>query len=337
MGVIAQVGPLPSDTPLWLPGLCGAVRASAPGDAAVAAVAATQRGAISYAQLRAAGLGRGAIANRVANGRLHRLHRGVYLVGHPAPAPLAREVAAVLACGPGAVLSHRSAAALWRLLPGEGRDVDVTVMGRRRGRHAGVRVHRPRHLDESATCLRDLIPATTAARTLLDLAEVVDEHRLERAINEAFVLRLTTERKLRELLGVSPGRRGTRTLREALDRAAGPSLTRSEAEARLLELLHAGRLPSPETNVTVGGYEVDVLWRDERLVLEVDGYAFHGTRAAFERDRERDARLQALGFRVVRVTCGRSSTSPRPSSSASPSCCRRGEGAADGPRRGWPT
>lgn len=268
----------------------------------MAAVAASQRGVISHAQLRAAGLGRGAVANRVANGRLHRVHRGVYLVGHPAPAPLAKEVAAVLACGPDAVLSHRSAAALWRLLPTDGGHVDVTVLGRRRGRHAGVRVHRPRHLDESATCLRERIPTTTAVRTLLDLAEVVDERELERALNEAFVLRVATERKLRDLIAASPGRHGARPLADALDRSHGPSLTRSEAERRLLELLRAGGLPRPETNVALDVYEVDALWREQRLVLEIDGYAFHRTRAAFERDRERDARLQALGFRVLRIT-----------------------------------
>lgn len=226
----------------------------------------------------------------------------MYLVGHPTPAPLAREVAALLACGPGAVLSHLSAAALWHLLPFRDGDIDVTVAGRDCGRRAGVRVHRVRHLHEADASQRDRVPTTGAARTLLDIAESLTKRDLDRALNEALVQRLTSEAALRRLLDASTGRRGARALREALDGAEGPSLTRSEAERRLLELLRAGGLPLPETNATLGGYEVDALWRDARLVLEVDGYAFHNTRAAFERDRERDARLQALGYRVIRVT-----------------------------------
>lgn len=268
----------------------------------MAAVAAAQHGVISRRQLTAVGLGRSAIAHRVAQGRLHRLHRGVYLVGHEVPARLAPEVAALLACsGAGAVLSHRTAATLWGVgPPTEG--VDVTVVGRDCGRRAGVRVHRVRHLDTRDRALRERLPITAPARTLLDLAEAIPPRDLERAVAEALVKKLTTEPQLERLLSRSPGRRGTRPLRAILDQTKGPPITRSEAERRLLDLIRAGQLPAPRTNAKVGRYEVDFLWIRQRVVVEVDGYAFHSNRAAFERDRARDGDLQARGFAVLRLT-----------------------------------
>jgi very-short-patch-repair endonuclease len=297
-------------TPLAIATLRGVVQVARAGDPAVAEVAAAQRGAISYRQLTAAGLGRGAIAHRVAQGRLHRVHRGVFLVGHRAAAPLARETAALLACGDGAVLSHRTAAAMWGLIDALPANVDVTVHGRDCGRRAGVRNHRLRH--PAKVVQRDGLPITAPPRTLLDLAEAVTERDLERALNEAFVQQLTTESQLRDTAARANNRRGARLLREALDRATGPTLTRSEAERLLLDLLQAGRLPAPETNVKFAGYEVDALWRDRRLVVEIDGYAFHRTRDAFERDRRRDADLQAAGFRVLRTTWRQLTEQPQP-------------------------
>jgi very-short-patch-repair endonuclease len=143
---------------------------------------------------------------------------------------------------------------------------------------------------------------TAPARTLLDLASVLDAQSLGRAVNEAFVSGLVTEEELWAVLDRCRGRRGAPRLRALLDDGRGPSITRSEAERRLLELLSIAGLPRPETNVRVGRYEVDLLWRAQGIVIEVDGYAFHSTRVAFERDRIRDADLQAAGLAVVRVT-----------------------------------
>jgi very-short-patch-repair endonuclease len=165
---------------------------------------------------------------------------------------------------------------------------------------AGVRVYRTRRLDRLDTRRRDGVPVTAPARTLLDIAALLPERDLARAVEEAQVLRLVEPRALMTQLG--RGRRGAASLRAALQAQFEPSLTRSEAEILLLELIRGTGLPAPETNVRVLGHEVDFLWRAAKLVVEVDGFAYHSTREAFERDRRRDARLQSAGFRVVRFT-----------------------------------
>jgi very-short-patch-repair endonuclease len=283
-------------------GPLGTVRVEGGLDQAVAALAAAQHGVVSRSQLEAVGLGRGAIARRVESGRLHRLHRGIYVVGHLALAPFARETAALLACGSTALLSHTSAAALWGLMPARSDIVEVTTPGGHCRRHRGVRSHRALELVAEDGRRRRRLPLTAPARTLLDIASVVDGHTLERALNEAFVQRLTRLTEIRALLQRLRHHSGSRALRDLVGRLEGPSMTRSEAEQRLLALLAAAGLPMPVTNVRVGRYEVDALWKHHRLVVEVDGYAFHSTRAAFERDRARDGELQARGLRVLRVT-----------------------------------
>ena len=278
------------------------VRSPVHPDEHVARIAAAQRGIATTAQLLAAGLGRGAIEHRVRTGRLHRRHVGVFAVGHTAPPPLAAETAALLACGPDAVLSHRSAGSLWGLTaaPADGR-VDVTVPGRH-VRRAGIRAHRASVVASRDVRVRDGLRVTAPARTLLDAAEDLSAGDLERAVAEAFVRRLVSRRELTALLARSPGRRGSRPLGAMLAREGGPALTRSEAERRLLALVRAGGLPAPEVNVRLCGFEVDFLWRRERLAVEVDGYAFHSTRAAFERDRRKDGVLADAGFAVRRFT-----------------------------------
>ena len=250
-------------------------------------------GLLTRAALIEAGVTASAIRHRVARGRLHRVHRGVYALDAPPLRPGARELAAVLACGSGAVLSHRSAAILWNLLPDRPGPVHVTTARHRTG-PPGVVTHRA---DPPATRHRQ-VPLTTVPRTLLDLAATVP-HELERALNEARVLELVTEASLDEQLR-SGHARGVAALRAAA--TTGPTLHRSEAERRLLTLIAHARLPRPETNTRVAGYEVDVLFRDQRLVAEVDGYAYHSTPRAFERDRRKDADLQAAGYRVLRFT-----------------------------------
>jgi very-short-patch-repair endonuclease len=271
-------------------------------DPFIASLAAAQRGVVTHRQLIDAGVGRGAIAHRLAQARLHRLHRGVYLVGHSVPPPLARETAALLACGPGALLSHRTAAHLWRLTPRLPVDVDVTLIGGNRRGRPGLAIHRTRAIEGAERARVQGMPVTAPTRTLLDLADTLRSEELEPILAEAVRRRLVRTGDLRKRLGDAGGRHGLGRLRSLLEQTGGPALTRSEAERRLLALVRSGGLPAPDTNVSVGRYEVDLLWREARLIVEVDGYAYHSGRPAFERDRKRDAELQALGFRVMRVT-----------------------------------
>ena len=255
------------------------------GEEAIMALAARRHGVVTTAQLAAAGLGPRAIAHRVAHGRLVRMYRGVYQVG-PIAAPRASEMAAVLATG--GILSHHTAAQLWGLRPHDG-DVHITVRGEARKRRPGLQIHRSLSLDAA---VQDGLPLTTPARTLHDLAAHLPQHDLDRTVEQAQVLRLATRDEIAQQLP----RRGRHALRIALD--TEPQLTRSEAERRLLQLVRQARLPRPETNVQLNGFEVDLLWRDHKLVVEIDGFQYHSTRQAFEGDRARDAALQAAGYRV---------------------------------------
>ena len=207
----------------------------------------------------------------------------------------------MLACGDSAVLSHRSAAVAWALLAGLDGDVDVIVPERGRQRRPGIRVHRSR-LQPVEVTRRHGMPVTTPLRTILDLAAVARPAELELAVAEAERRRLATTPNVRKAIEESPRRAGMAQLRSFLDRVGGPALTRSAAERELLRLVRAAGLPAPEHNVAAGGHVVDLMWREQRLVAEVDGYAYHSGRAAFERDRSRDAELLAAGYRVLRVT-----------------------------------
>jgi predicted transcriptional regulator of viral defense system len=266
----------------------------------IAALAARQHGLVARAQLIALGLGHRAIDHRVACGRLHVVHHGVYAVGHRRLTRQGHWMAAVLAAGPEAVLCRRAAAALWDLRRSAQTRIEVSTPHRRRHR-PGIEVHRVRLQPDEMTVI-DGIPVTTVARTLLDLAAVLPRPQLERAIERAEALRLAERVSLDALLRRRRGHRGTAALRETLEKDVHPALTRSELEDRFLNFLGAHDLPRPEVNTLVEGLEVDFLWRAQGLVVEVDGRETHGTRAAFERDRERDRILQAHGWRVVRIT-----------------------------------
>jgi very-short-patch-repair endonuclease len=261
---------------------------------------------ITRTQLLSAGLSGTAVDKRVAAGRLHRLHRGVYAVGHPLLTRHGRFMAAVLACGKGAVLSHGSAALLWGLPWRDNKWVDVTVPTRGgRKRRRLVVVHRSA-LRPTEVTVQDGIPVTSPSRTVIDLADYGKRRPVERAIDEAAYLRLDTS-------GVRPrqGRRGSGVVKDVVGRHdAGSTLTRSQLEERFLGLCRKHGLPQPEVNADVTGYEADFVWRAGRLVVETDGHAAHGTRAAFEQDRIRDADLTAAGWRVIRVTYRRLLTQP---------------------------
>jgi hypothetical protein len=212
-------------------------------------------------------------------------------------------MAAVLACGPEAMLSHHSAAALWELRPTARSAVDVTAPGRTRHGRPGITFHPVRRLDPVDRARLDGVPVTTVARTLFDLAEVLAPRQLERAFEQAERLRLLDLRAINNLARRSRGRHGLRALSALLAERREPApATRSELERRFLDLCHTAGLPRPAVNIVVSGLEVDAVWPDQRLVVELDGHAFHHTRAAFERDRLRDATLQLAGYRVLRVT-----------------------------------
>jgi len=273
-------------------------------DGAVAQIAFRQHGVVTLAQLRDAGLGAGAIELRVRNGRLHRLHRGVYALGHRRISREGRWLAAVLALGEGAVLSHVSAGALWGIRHSSSAFVHVTVptsAGRRR--RQGIVVHRSNTLGPADVDEHNAIPITSVSRTLLDLAGVLTPTRLERAVEQSLAHRLFDLRAIEAVLAANPRRPGAAALAEIVARIHDePSLTRRELEALMLDLCDAHGIERPEVNVVVDDYEVDFLWRTRRLIVETDGLQWHGTPPALERDRRRDERLTVLGYRVVRFT-----------------------------------
>jgi very-short-patch-repair endonuclease len=270
---------------------------------AIAGLASRQHGVVARRQLLRLGLRSGAVDRMVAGGLLHPLHRGVYAVGHTRVSAHGRTLAAVLAFGSRALASHLTAAWLWGLLRDNRAVSDVTVAARGGGKRPGVVLHTPRRLHDEDRAVRDAIPCTSVARTLLDIA---DERPalLPRAYEEAERRRLLDLRSVRRAIERNPGHRGRAPLERLVAEAAGPvPVTRSELERAFLELIASEGLPVPVMNAQVlGKYEVDALWPDRRVIVEIDHYATHGHRTAFERDRVRDTELQIAGFRTSRVT-----------------------------------
>jgi very-short-patch-repair endonuclease len=288
--------------PVRLLGVGGLFLVRGSRDQRVAAIAALQRGRVSRRQLLEAGLSAGMIDRMVSRGRLHRLHAGVYAVGHLAPVELGEETAALLASPEGAALSHHSAAALWKLRPRLADVVDVTVRAGHDVRRSGIHAHRSRRLPTRDVRVRERLPVTSPARTLLDIAELVTERELERALDEALVTRIARRSQIQDVLERAQGRRGAPRLAALVHRTGGSTITRSEAEERFLSLVRQAGLPEPELNARLHGYEVDFLWRRQGLVVEVDGYRYHSSRSAFERDSAKGATLSAAGQTVMRVT-----------------------------------
>jgi predicted transcriptional regulator of viral defense system len=278
----------------------GTESAPPPVDARIAALAGRQYGVISRAQLIAVGVGPHGISERVRTGRLHRLHRGVFAVGQRSLRVEAHWLAAVLACGTGAVLSHSTAAALWGLRPSASATAHVTIPSRNgRPRRAGIRVHRSSRLALEEVTITEGIPVTTVARTLLDLADVLPMQALKRAIDEAEYRRLFDLTSLTAAVQNSPGRRGGLVL----DLTSGPAQrTRSPLEDRLLDLIDRHGLPPPRVGIRIAGYEVDFAWPDHKLIVETDGGAAHRRRSAFESDRLRDRRTLRARFKTIRLT-----------------------------------
>jgi very-short-patch-repair endonuclease/predicted transcriptional regulator of viral defense system len=276
-------------------------RDSDAGDAAIVALAERQHGVVTRRQLAALGLGADAIDRRLRAKRLLPLYRAVYAVGHRQATKRTAWMAAVLAGGNAAVLSHRAAAAHWGLRAWSGSAIDVTTPRSQRPK-PNISFHRT-ILPADEITVHEGIPITTVPRTIFDLAANTDQRQVERAINEAEINRLWDELSLHDLLHRYPGRAGTGNVRAALRRRnEGASHTKSDLEEFFLAFAERWRLPRPETNVYVEGIEVDCVWREQRVVIEVDSWEFHRTRAAFERDREKSRILQAAGWRCVAVT-----------------------------------
>jgi very-short-patch-repair endonuclease len=278
-------------------------------DARIARLAAAQHGVFHLRQLELLGLCPRAVQKRAQAFRLHRVHRGVYSL---VPATLltrnGRYMAAVLACGPGAVLSHRSAAALAELRADNRSRIDVAVP--RRGlRRRDIDIHRTDTLAPDDVTRIDGIPCTSVARTLVDIAQVVSRRALERTFDQAEVLGVLNLRGVTQQLARLGRRRGVARVRAVLEtHHAGATATWSELEEAFLELVRAARLPAPEVNAWLmlddgdPPIRVDFLWREQRVVLETDGWNTHKTRQSFEHDRRIDQRLTAARFTPVRAT-----------------------------------
>ena len=264
------------------------------------ALARKQHWVVARRQLLELGFSSDWIKHRIARGRLHPVRRGVYTVGRPHVTQYGRWMAAVLACGPGAVLSHMAAAALWEIVLGaSGSEVSVGRALRRRP--GGVIVHRRRALRPNEVTECRGIPVTSPMRTLIDIAPRLQRDPLEAAINQADKLDLCDPESLRRGLDATPGQPGVRALRTVLDRHTF-TLTDSELERRLLRIAEDIGLSQPKTGVWLNGFKVDFYWPDLGLVVETDGLRFHRTPAQQARDRIRDQAHTAAGLTPLRFT-----------------------------------
>jgi very-short-patch-repair endonuclease len=276
-------------------------------DKALADLATAQYGLVASWQMeQRLGLSVKVLDKRVAMGRLHRVHQGVYCVGHPLVSRKGHLMAAALACGPNAAVSHRSAALLHGILDDGRSQVDVIAPNRRGRAPQGIAAHRDGTLTSADRLVIDGIPCTSLARTLLDIAATQSLNTLAFAVNQAEVEEVFDLGEVTELLKRSKGRRGVARLRLAIElHDPEEQETRRELEKKLLRLFkRAGFRPEVNGHLLVDGISMmpDFMWRDARLIIEADSRRVHGTAAAFEKDRQRDQRLAAAGWTVIRCT-----------------------------------
>jgi very-short-patch-repair endonuclease len=281
---------------VWVP---EQVRGS--GDEEVARIAERQKGFVHREQLLAAAIGRGAITHRIRNKRLHAYYRDVYLVGRPRPEPLGLAMAAVLHFRGHAVVSHRTAGQMWGMLEPSAGLCTLTVVGRDLRSRRGLELHRVTAISPADLRRRHGLPVTSPARVLVELAGAVTELELENALAECRSQRLASDQQIKDAIARAAHHRGVAKLRELLASGA-PALTRSGGERLLQGLIRAAQLPRPIANARACGHMVDLLWPEQRLIVELDGWETHRDRASFERDRLRDQRLVAAGYRVIRIT-----------------------------------
>ena len=272
-------------------------------DRLIEELAGGQHRIVTRKQLQDAGVSDEALRRRIRSGWLQRRHRGVYQVG-PVAGPMTAEMAAILACGNSAVISHESAARLHGIPISVTSDarVDISVPSQICRSHPRIRVHRVQELSHQDISQIEHVPVVTPARTICDLATVLATRDLELAIGFSVRERLVSEKKLRACAQRSGRRKGVARIFSILDAEHGPAFTRSEAEVRFLELVRGTGISEPRTNARVAGLEVDFLWRRERVIVEVDGYQYHGNRHRYQGDRTRDQRLAAEGYQVIRIT-----------------------------------
>jgi hypothetical protein len=289
------------------PDLCIAMRHKGPADfsdeaESLAELAGRQHGIVSVRQLAERyGYSRSRVKRAVAAGYLHRLHRGVFAVGHTNISLQGHCLAAVLASGPRSLLSHVSAAWLWGLTSTSPLPAAVTTPIHRKSRPP-IRLHEARLITDEDRALREGIPVTSLARTLLDLAATIRFEWLEKMVERSEELGLFDLRAVEELLARTVGHHGHKRLRTAIALYAPTSFTRSGLEQRFLELIIAAGLPQPHTNYVEHGFELDCYWPEHRFAVELDVFETHGTRAAFERDRKRQEDLLLAGIQMIRVT-----------------------------------
>lgn len=271
-------------------------------DERIAGLAARQHGVLTRSQLTSLGVSASAISRRLASRRLRRIHRGVYGVASIESIRVG-EMAAVLAGGRSALLSHTNALGLWGLLRIDPpHPVHVTLLGGGRARRAGVVFHRTASLADDERAVVDGIPVTTPGRTIVDAAGMLGHREVERALAKAVRKELISTADLAALPERYRGRTGTPMLRSLLSEGAEPHFTRSEAERRCLALLRAAGLPRPHANVPMGAYELDLFWPRENVAIEIDGYEHHSSWVRFEGDRRKDSWLRARGIEVIRLT-----------------------------------
>jgi very-short-patch-repair endonuclease len=260
-----------------------------------------QHGVITRRQLLELGLTRHAIEHRVETGRLHLIHRGVYVVGRPELDVYGRCMAAVLACGPRALVSHETAAELWGIRPARDGWIEISVPLTVQRSLTGVRLHRRRSLGDQDRAVKSRIPLTSPVRTLVDLAARLPASAVEAAVNEADNKDRLNPEGLRRALEQMSSQPGVPALRRLLDRRTF-RLTDSELERRFLRLVERTGLPVPQTGVRVNGFRVDFFWPEPGLVVETDGLRYHRTPAQQAKDRRRDQVHTAAGLTTLRFT-----------------------------------
>jgi very-short-patch-repair endonuclease len=274
----------------------------------MAEVAGRQYGVVSGRQLAMLGWTRSRISDAALAGMLHRVHQGVYAVGHPGISPHGRCLAAVLARGDEALLSHYSAAWLWGIAGGCGAVIDVTAPLPRHSRD-GIRVHSANGLRAEDRSSSEKIPVTGVPKTLLDLAAASERNlswALPRAKNKGLLDLIAIDSLIRR----STGRAGIRRLRQALSEYREPAFTRSGIERRFLRLVREAGLPRPSTNLFVAGFELDAYWSSLRFAVELDTYEYHGGPSEFEADRQRQEDLKLAGIEMTRITGRRITADP---------------------------
>jgi very-short-patch-repair endonuclease/predicted transcriptional regulator of viral defense system len=271
-------------------------------DQRIAAVAALQRGRIARRQLVAIGISSSSVAWRLSRGRLFRSLRGVFVVGHNAPVELGAQTEALLSVRDGAALSHWSAAALLGLWVPAPREVEVVVDVWDGTTNPGVHVHRSRILERRDVWIRNGLPVTSPARTLLDIAPTATARQLEIAFDRALAERILRPAHVKDVLERAGGHRGRARLAALLEQEREAStLTASDTEELMLDLIRQAGLPAPQVNFPFGPWKLDFYWPDERFVVEVDTYGFHSSRYRFERDRRKDNALGRTRIDVMRI------------------------------------